>query len=127
MLGLSIGLTLDISMLAVSADSGLDLIVLQTTAAMVISSATFGILYKFFPNVPVSFRSAFVGAVSAGFLFEIVKKVFGVYLSYFPTYQLIYGALATIPILFIWIYISWIIVLLGAEIAVTTECMRSDG
>lgn len=126
MLGLSIGLTSYISVMAASADPGLPLIVFKA-AAMMVSTVTFAILYKVVPNVPVSFKPALVGAVSAGFLFEIFKKLFGLYLSYFPTYQLIYGALATIPILFVWIYASWIIVLLGAEVTVTTECMINDG
>jgi membrane protein len=62
-------------------------------------------------------------AIAAGFitmiLFEIVKFLFGMYMSYFPTYRLIYGALASIPIFLLWIYTSWVIILLGAVICFT--------
>ncbi|RYX95985.1 MAG: YihY family inner membrane protein [Comamonadaceae bacterium] len=74
-------------------------------------------LYHYVPNTYVKWSHAWAGGlfVSAGI--EIAKKVLGFYLEQVPTYSLVYGAFATLPILLVWIYVAWIIVLLGAVIA----------
>jgi membrane protein len=73
-------------------------------------------MYHYVPNILVKWGHAWVGGlfVSAGF--ELAKKLLTLYLSKVPTYSMVYGAFATVPILLIWIYVAWVIVLLGAVI-----------
>lgn len=83
----------------------------------VVSWVAFTMLYKWVPDCKVKWLHAFAGASFAVFMFEMAKSGFTLYLSYFNTYELLYGALASIPLLLIWIYLTWLIVLIGAEIA----------
>ena len=76
----------------------------------------FMFLYLIVPNCPVRFLHAFYGGLIAAILFESAKGAFGYYLSHYNTYQLLYGAFASVPIFFAWIYWVWLITLLGAEI-----------
>ena len=73
-------------------------------------------LYHYVPHTRVRWGHAWTGGlfVSAGF--ELAKKLLTFYLSKVPTYSVVYGAFATVPILLVWIYMAWVMVLLGAVI-----------
>jgi membrane protein len=75
------------------------------------------LLYRFVPNTPVKWKHAFAGGLFVAVCLAVAKWGLGLYLSRIPTYSLIYGAFATLPILLLWIYVSWLIVLFGAVIA----------
>jgi membrane protein len=74
-------------------------------------------LYRYVPNTPVKRGHALAGGLFAAIGIEVARALLALYLGKVPTYSLIYGAFATVPILLVWIYIAWIIVLWGAVIA----------
>ncbi|MBZ2192114.1 virulence factor BrkB family protein [Pseudoalteromonas arctica] len=125
LLGASIGVTSYIVSLVSFADQGIPGFsgFLLKLLPYGISMVGFIMLYTLVPNTRVSFRAAIPGAFFAALLFELTKKGFALYISHFPSYEVIYGAVATIPILFVWVYLSWIVVLLGAEF---TACISPN-
>ena len=73
-------------------------------------------LFRYVPNTRVLWRHAWVGGFFVAIGIEGAKKVLALYLSVVPTYSVLYGAFATLPILLLWMYVAWVIVLLGAVV-----------
>ncbi len=74
-------------------------------------------LYRYVPNTRVRWSHALVGALFVAVSLELAKKMLAWYLTQVPTYSVVYGTFATVPILLVWIYVAWVIVLLGAVVA----------
>jgi membrane protein len=89
---------------------------LLTFTPLLFSVAAFTLIYSTVPNAQVPFKHALLGGIFTAVLFEVAKAIFGLYVSFFPSYQLIYGAFATVPLFLLWLYVSWLIVLFGAEL-----------
>ncbi len=90
-------------------------VVLRLTP-LVLSIAAFTLIYAAVPNTRVPLRHALVGGTFTAVLLELARRGFGLYVMFFPNYELIYGAFAAVPLFLLWIYLSWIIVLFGAEL-----------
>ncbi len=75
--------------------------------------------YRVVPNRHVPMRHAFAGGILAAALFEATKYFFVIYISKVPTYSLVYGAFASVPIFLLWLFCCWMVVLIGAEITAT--------
>ena len=82
----------------------------------------FALVYILVPNGYVNRLHALIGSLFSALLFEFAKYGFGIYVMAMTTYETIYGAIAIIPLFLVWIYVSWVIVLLGAHI---TFCFSS--
>jgi len=118
-----LGASLALTSFLVSASSGLvgsmpaPLRFVINAFQFVIVAGGMAALYRYVPNTYVKWTHAWVGGVFVALGIELAKKALALYLSSVPTYSLIYGAFATLPILLVWIYVAWVIVLMGAVIA----------
>ncbi|HCA89376.1 MAG: hypothetical protein CMF38_08270 [Legionellaceae bacterium] len=90
--------------------------ILVKALPFLLSLTGFTFLYVIVPNRPVLILHGLVGGLTAAILFEIAKLSFAYYLSHYNSYQLLYGAFATVPIFFVWVYWVWLITLIGAEV-----------
>ncbi|MBN1314177.1 MAG: YihY/virulence factor BrkB family protein [Anaerolineales bacterium] len=78
---------------------------------------TFGFMYQVFPSVKISWRDVWPGAVMAGVGWELLKLIFAIYVAQFADWQAIYGPVASVIGLLTWLYLSFTIILFGAEFA----------
>ena len=120
---LLLGASLSLTSYALSASRGL-VDALPGAVALLIDALEFGLLaagvatlFRCMPNTHVRWAHAWAGAVFVAIGFEVAKRALGWYVQSVPGYSVVYGAFATVPIFLLWIYLSWLIVLLGAVIA----------
>jgi membrane protein len=120
---LLLGVSLTLTSYAISASRGFvsampgGLALLLNVLEFSLLAAAIAALFHYVPNTDVRWRHALAGGVFVSAGFEVAKKVLGWYLAQVPSYSTIYGAFATVPIFLIWLYLGWVIVLLGAVIA----------
>lgn len=93
-------------------------------APMALELLAFAAIYRVVPHRTVKWRHATMGALLAMVLFETVKLGIGLYLGTFGQYSTIYGTLAFVPIFLLWIFLSWVAVLLGASLASSVSAFR---
>jgi membrane protein len=107
---------------AISASKGLvgdmpgGVTLLLDTLQFVLVAGGMAALFRYVPNTYVRWGHAWMGGVFVSAGMELAKKGLAYYLGMVPTYSVVYGAFATLPILLIWIYVAWVIVLLGATL-----------
>lgn len=89
-------------------------LVFSKTIPFVFLASLFGLLYWALPNRRVSRWHAGVSGVLASITFVGTQQLFALYIVKFPTYTLLYGAFATVPIFLLWLYLSWVVILVGA-------------
>jgi membrane protein len=82
-----------------------------------VSTLAFFLIYRLVPHRTVPWAHAFAGGFVAAVLFEAAKEGFAFYVAHAPAYSVVYGAFAAVPFFLLWIYLSWLIVLFGAELA----------
>ena len=89
------------------------------------AAVAFTLTYYVVPNRPVEFKHALIGGLAAAAMFELMKRGFALYVARFPSYTMVYGAFAAAPIFLLWLYLCWVVALLGAVIAATLPDLRA--
>jgi membrane protein len=93
-------------------------------APVLLTGIAFTLLYTILPNVRVSLRASLPAGLVAGTLWEILKLGYGAYMRTAVHYGTLYGALAAVPFFLIWVYVSWLVVLFGAQLAFAREAAQ---
>jgi membrane protein len=100
--------------------------VMFTLVSLALTAAAFTLLYMVVPNRLIDWRDAACGGVFSAIAFELSKRLFAVFIASFPTYTVLYGALAAIPLFLVWIYLSWLITLIGATLTAALPVVRYE-
>lgn len=126
---LLLGGSLTLTSYAVSVGQGLftkmpgDVAALLSGADIVLLGLAVAGLFHYVPNTHVRWRHALLGGVFVSIGFSLAKSLLAWYVKQVPTYSTLYGAFATVPLFLIWVYLGWVIVLLGAILAANTPAL----
>jgi membrane protein len=118
LIGISVSVTtylMSLSAGIVPQETGWRTLVLRAIPASV-SAVAFFLIYRVVPHDPVPWKHALAGGVVTAILFEAAKELFAVYVRVMPSYSLVYGTFAAVPLFLLWVYVSWLVVLFGAEL-----------
>jgi len=128
LIGGSLTLTTILSPTASSLVQGLPVLshVLSIFFSIVLTTLAFTLLYLTVPHRLIDWRDALSGGLAAGIAFEVTKYAFTYSITQFPSYRLIYGALAAVPIFLVWIYLCWLITLGGAVLAAALPVVKHE-
>ncbi|QOY96648.1 YihY family inner membrane protein [Massilia sp. UMI-21] len=97
-----------------------------TLVSVALTTGAYTMLYMAVPNRRVHWRDALWGGMAAAVAFEIAKRGFALYIRQFPTYSMIYGALAALPLFLLWTYLSWLITLMGAVLTAALPVVKYE-
>ncbi|MHB1951000.1 MAG: YihY family inner membrane protein [Acidiferrobacteraceae bacterium] len=89
-------------------------ITLVDVLPFLLATLAFLLLYLVVPNARVGKSHAVIGATFASALFQVAKHAFALFVLRFSSYRIVYGAVAVLPVFLIWVYLSWVIILVGA-------------
>lgn len=101
-------------------------IIIFRTLPVLLLGLLFAFLYFSIPNTRVNALHALIGGMAAALAFVLMQRALGLYFARFPSYTLIYGTFATLPIFLLWLYASWVVILLGAILAATFPAYASS-
>lgn len=99
---------------------------LASVLPLLLQSLGLTLFYSLIPHCPVRWRDGLLGGAVAGMLLEVARYGFTLFIDHYNSYEAVYGALAVIPIFLLWMYLSWAIVLFGAEIAAAVPLWGID-
>lgn len=100
--------------------------VITLLVSMSLSTLAFSLLYLGVPNRMVEWRDAVIGGLVAAIAFEVTRRLFAFFIVQGTSYRMIYGALAAVPIFLVWVYLFWMITLLGAVVAAALPVVKYE-
>lgn len=99
---------------------------LYSSISILLTTVAFTLLYIVVPNRLVEWRDALCGGLLAALAFEIIKRLFAIFVVKVPTYTVIYGAVAAFPIFLVWLYLGWLITLGGAVVTAALPIVKYE-